>query len=44
MRVGTKDHWRIIQPTMECQEMKTELNKEDFQVATDLYYVGIKKS
>ena len=44
VRVGTKDHWRMIQPTMEWQEMKTELNKEDFQVATDLYYVGVKKS
>ena len=44
VRVGTKDHWRMIQPTMEWQEMKTELKKEDFQVATDLYYVGVKKS
>jgi aminopeptidase N len=44
VRVGTKDHWRIIQPTMEWQEMKMELKKEDFQVATDLYYVGVKKS
>lgn len=44
VRVGTKDHWRLIQPTMEWQEMEMELNKEDFQVATDLYYVGVKKS
>jgi len=44
VRVGTKDHWQIIQPTMDWQEMKTELKKEDFQVATDLYYVGVRKS
>jgi len=44
VRVGTKDHWRIIQPTTEWQKMKTELKKEGFQVATDLYYVGVKKS
>jgi aminopeptidase N len=44
VRVGTKDHWQIIQPTMDWQEMKMELKKEDFQVATDLYYVGVRKS
>jgi len=44
VRVGTKDHWQIIQPKMEWQELKTELKKEDFQVATDLYYVDVKKS
>ena len=42
VRVGTKDHWQIIQPTMEWQELKIELKKEDFQVATDLYYVDVK--
>jgi aminopeptidase N len=44
VQVGTKDQRQIIQPTTEWQEMKTELKKEDFQVATDLYYVGVKKS
>ena len=44
VRVGTKDHWQIIQPTIEWREMKMELKKEDFQVATDLYYVDVKKS
>jgi aminopeptidase N len=44
VRVGTKDHWQIIQPKMEWQELKTDLKKEDFQVATDLYYVDVKKS
>ena len=44
VRVGTKDHWQIIQPKMEWQELKTDLKKADFQVATDLYYVDVKKS
>ena len=44
VRVGTKDHWQIIEPTTEWKEMKTGLKKEDFQVATDLYFIGVKKS
>jgi aminopeptidase N len=42
--VGTKDLWNIIHPTTEWQSMKSGLKKEDFQVATDLYYVVVKKS
>jgi hypothetical protein len=41
--VGTKDHWQKIKPTTQWQEMKTELKKEDFQAATDLYFIDIKK-
>jgi aminopeptidase N len=44
IRVGTKDHWTLIQPTTEWKSMKTSLKKDDFQVATDLYYVAVKKS
>ncbi len=43
VRVGTKDHWQMIQPTTEWKRMKTELKKGDFQVATDLYFVDVKK-
>jgi aminopeptidase N len=43
VRVGTKDHWNIIQPTTEWQRLKSGLRKEDFQVATDLYYVDVRK-
>lgn len=42
-RVGTKDHWQIIQPTTEWKTMKTPLKREEFEVATDLYYVGVSK-
>jgi aminopeptidase N len=43
VRVGTKEHWQTIKPTTEWQEMKTDFKKENFQVATDLYYIDIKK-
>ncbi|HWG57902.1 MAG TPA: M1 family metallopeptidase [Candidatus Acidoferrales bacterium] len=44
VRVGTKDNWQIIHPTTEWQTMKTPLKKDDFDVATDLYYVNVAKS
>jgi aminopeptidase N len=43
VRVGTPDHWTIIQPTTKWQWMQTPLTKENFQVATDLYYVDVNK-
>jgi aminopeptidase N len=44
VRVGTKDQWQIIQPTVEWKTMKTPLKKDEFQVATDLYYVNVTAS
>jgi aminopeptidase N len=43
VRVGTPGHWEIIHPTNQWQSMQTPLSKEDFQVATDLYYVDVNK-
>jgi aminopeptidase N len=43
VRVGTKDHWQTITPTTEWQTMSTSLKKDDFSVATDLYYVNVSK-
>lgn len=43
VRVGTKDHWQIINATNDWQTMKTSLKKEEFDVATDLYYVNVSK-
>ena len=43
VRVGTKEHWQIIQPTAEWQIMKTVLKKDEFEVATDLYFVTVSK-
>ncbi|MGA7241138.1 MAG: M1 family metallopeptidase [Bryobacteraceae bacterium] len=44
VRVGTNNRWQIVRPTTEWQTMKTPLKKDEFQVATDLYYVGVSKS
>jgi aminopeptidase N len=43
IRVGDKDHWQIVQPTAEWKTMKTPLKKDQFAVATDLYYVDVSK-
>src|ERR1700677_5061033 len=43
IRAGKKDNGQIIHPTTYWQTMKTPLNKNDFDVATDMYYVNIAK-
>lgn len=44
VRVGTQKHWQTIQPTTDWQQMKTPLTKDQFMVATDLYFIDVKKS
>jgi aminopeptidase N len=44
VRVGSKDHWQVIRPATKWQSMKTDLKKDQFQAATDLYYIGVSKS
>jgi hypothetical protein len=41
VRVGTSDNWQIVQPSAEWKTMKTPLKNDQFQVATDLYYVNV---
>jgi aminopeptidase N len=43
IKVGTKDHWQIVQPTTEWESMKTSITKADFDVATDLYFIDVDK-
>ncbi len=43
IKAGAKDHQQIIQPTTTWQTMQTPLNKDEFDVATDLYYVNVSK-
>ncbi|MCX6633220.1 MAG: M1 family metallopeptidase [Candidatus Solibacter sp.] len=43
VRVGSKDRWQIVQPTVEWRTMKTPLHKDEFEVATDLYFVTVSK-
>jgi aminopeptidase N len=43
VRVGKVGEWQIIQPTTEWKTMTTPLTKDEFDVATDLYYVKVSK-
>lgn len=43
IKAGDPDHWQILHPTLEWQTMKTPLTKDQFEVATDLYYVDVDK-
>jgi aminopeptidase N len=43
VQVGTKDNWQIIQPTTEWKSIKAGSKREEFEVATDLYYVEVRK-
>jgi aminopeptidase N len=43
VKVGRRTNWQILLPTTEWKTLKTELKKEDFEVATDLYYIDVQK-
>jgi aminopeptidase N len=42
IKVGTKGQWQVILPTSDWKTMKSPMNKDDFEVATDLYFVEVK--
>jgi aminopeptidase N len=44
IRVGRPDAWQVIHPTTEWRTMTTTLSKDEFEVATDLYYVNVVKN
>jgi aminopeptidase N len=43
VRAGNQDHWQTLHPTTEWQQMKTPLTKDEFAVATDLYYIKVSE-
>jgi len=43
VRVGTRNHWKVAQATPEWRTMKTKLTREQFEVATDLYFIDVTK-
>ena len=44
VRVGRANDWQVIQPVAtEWKTLSTPVSKADFDVATDLYYVNVKK-
>jgi aminopeptidase N len=43
VRVGRGTDWQLIKPTTEWKMMKSKLKKEEFEIATDRYYVAVIK-
>jgi aminopeptidase N len=43
VRVGRKGSWQIIHPAAEWKTMTSSLKKDQFDVATDLYYINVSK-
>ncbi len=43
VRVGRPGHWQTIQPTTEWASLPTSLRAEEFEVATDLYYIEVQR-
>ena len=43
VRVGKKPNWQVLRATSDWQTTRTPVNKDDFEVATDLYYVNVSK-
>ncbi len=41
--IGKKDNWQIIQAATDWQTMPTSLEKDEFEVATDLYFIEVVK-
>jgi aminopeptidase N len=44
VKVGSSNKWTLIQPTTEWKTDKTGIRKQDFQAATDLYYIEVEKN
>ncbi len=43
VRVGKKENWQLIEATTDWQTLKTPFAKDQFDVATDLYYINVDK-
>jgi hypothetical protein len=43
VRVGNPASWQLIKPTSQWQSMNTSVSKEQFAVATDLYFIDVEK-
>ncbi|HEX4951314.1 MAG TPA: M1 family metallopeptidase [Blastocatellia bacterium] len=43
VKLGRSTHWQTIRPTTVWQTMKTSLTKDEFEVATNLYYIEVRK-
>jgi aminopeptidase N len=44
IKVGTAGAWQVLHPTTDWKLLKTQVKSDEFQVATDLYYVDVSIS
>ena len=44
IQAGDPQHWQVLHPTQDWQTLKTPLTKDQFQVATDLFYINVSKT
>jgi aminopeptidase N len=44
IKAGRPGAWEVLHPTTDWKLMKTQLKKDEFQVATDLFYVNVSIS
>jgi hypothetical protein len=44
VRAGGKGHWQIIRPATGWQTMQAPVAKDQFEVATDLYYINVDRN
>ena len=43
IKVGKAGEWQTIRPTTEWKKLSTSIKRDDFSVATDLYYVNVER-
>jgi dipeptidyl aminopeptidase/acylaminoacyl peptidase len=43
IKVGKAGEWQTIRPTTEWKKLSTSVKRDDFSVATDLYYVNVER-
>jgi aminopeptidase N len=43
VKVGRKGEWQVVHPTSEWRILPTPLTRDEFDVATDLYYINVTK-
>ena len=44
VKLGDPSHWQTLHPTLEWQTLKSPLDREHLQVATELFYVNVSKT
>ena len=44
VEAGDPAHWQLLHPTQQWQVLRTPLTREQFQVATGLYFVNVSKN